>query len=136
MADLSAQAASIVRRARVGDQNAMALIKQVGKAAREGTSKRAMKAYALLQKYINKNPAEDRGGNGASSGGLFGFGGEIAALPAAPSAGLVVDETSAPVAQGASGPGASGRGLPSLPRGAFDRLSIENPDAMQRVILT
>jgi len=123
MADaLAEHAASIVRRARVGDQNAMALMRQVGKAAREGSSAKAKKAYALMQKYINRNPAEARGAPG--TGGLFGFGGDVAGLPPAPPAGIIEVSQEAPVSPAQK---------PSLPRGAFDR--IFDPDVFPVVVL-
>lgn len=119
---LADHAASIVRRARVGDQNAMALIRQVGKAAREGTSSRAKKAYALMQKYINKNPTEAR--PAPATGGLFGFGGEIPSLAPAPRAGIAKE--AAPVA-----PALPERRV--LPRGAFDR--IFDPESLPIVVI-
>jgi hypothetical protein len=122
--DLATQAASIVRRARVGDQNAMALIRQVGKAARDGTSTKAKKAYALIQKYINKNPTAIKA-NATNSGGLFGFGGDVHGLAPAPTAGLISDEPKAVKPQVDQ--------RKPLERGSLDRIS--DPDVVHAVIL-
>ena len=62
---IDATAQSLVRRARAGDQNAMALIFQVGKAARAGLNARAIAAAKALKRYIDANPviAPRGGGN-------------------------------------------------------------------------
>jgi hypothetical protein len=54
-ASIKEGAAQLVERARLGDQNAMALMKQVGENAKK-KQPRAMKAYAELMTYIKANP--------------------------------------------------------------------------------
>jgi hypothetical protein len=112
MPDLAAQSGSLVRRARAGDQNAMALIREIGIAARDGVSKKAKAVHALIMKYIERNPAPKL--EGPDKGGLFGFGGEAATgLPPAPQALVQVVGASSGARQGPK---------PELPRGAFDKL--------------
>lgn len=55
-------AGSLVRRARAGDQNAMGMIEEVGRAAREGSPK-AVVASGLIQRYIDQNPPSDMHGD-------------------------------------------------------------------------
>lgn len=56
--NMSQATASLVLRARAGDQNAMGMIAMVAKAAKKkGGSMRAKVAYRMLQKYIEKHPA-------------------------------------------------------------------------------
>ncbi len=49
-------AASLVRRSRVGDQNAMALIYRVGEEARKGNAK-AIEAAKAIEEFAKKNPS-------------------------------------------------------------------------------
>jgi hypothetical protein len=60
MADLALSTASaeLVTRARLGDQNARAMIVEVAKAAKAGI-KRAQAAFAALKDYIDRHPAKD-----------------------------------------------------------------------------
>jgi hypothetical protein len=121
MAALAYQAAALVRRARAGDQNAMALILEIGRAARAGANARAKAAYAMLKKYIDRNPAAP------TEGGLFGFGGDVPSVPAAPGGLLEVRSARGPVAA------APAVVKPPLPRGTFDR--IFDPDAFPVVVI-
>lgn len=66
-ANISDGAASLVERSRAGDQNAKALIAEIGVRAREGVP-RAKKAYGLIEEYIQKHPYKDT---------KAGFGAEI-----------------------------------------------------------
>lgn len=107
MGALDAQAGSIVRRARAGDQNAMALIREIGIAARKGAD-RARVAFRAILQYAQSNPAP------VATGGLFGFGGEApAGIPVAPQALLDTRHERAALPQ---------RSLPTLPRGSLDQL--------------
>ena len=58
-AELSSQAAAYVRRARAGDENAMAMLARIGQEARQGQNARASAAYAAIKEYIEKNPAQN-----------------------------------------------------------------------------
>ena len=94
-----------MRRARAGDQNAMALIREIGLAARKGAG-RARVAFQAIVAYIKEDPAP------AIGGGLFGFGGETpAGVPPAPQA-LLATRTKALTTPA----------LPPVPRGALDQL--------------
>ncbi len=57
--DIALHTASLVRRARAGDENAMGLITRVGQEARKGNNPRAQAAFAALKEFIDKNPAQD-----------------------------------------------------------------------------
>lgn len=54
-ASIKEGAAQLVERARLGDQNAMALMKQIGENAKK-KQPRALKAYTELMRYIKANP--------------------------------------------------------------------------------
>lgn len=54
-ASIKEGAAQLVERARLGDQNAMALMKQIGENAKR-KQPRALKAYTELMRYIKSNP--------------------------------------------------------------------------------
>ncbi len=54
-ASIKEGAAQLVERARLGDQNAMALMKQIGENAKK-KQPRALKAYSALMVYIKANP--------------------------------------------------------------------------------
>ncbi len=56
--ELATVAESLVRRARQGDQNAVALISEVRRCASSGVAK-AQESFAALQKYINENPMKE-----------------------------------------------------------------------------
>jgi hypothetical protein len=107
MSAVDAQAGSLVRRARAGDQNAMALLREIGLAARKGAD-RARVAFMAILKYAKQNPAPE------ASGGLFGFGGEApAGVPVAPQALLDTRHEHKTFSQAS---------LPPVPRGALDQL--------------
>lgn len=53
---LVSQSAAYVRRARAGDENAMAMIRRVGEEARKG-NQRAAQSFAIIKSYIEQNPA-------------------------------------------------------------------------------
>ncbi len=55
--EMGLAAKSLVERARHGDQNAMAVIREVGVNAKRG-SKRAKKAFQTISRYIERNPAD------------------------------------------------------------------------------
>ena len=55
MSDMASEAKSLVERARLGDQNAMALIAVVNKRAAAGVT-RAQLAKGMMQKYVEDNP--------------------------------------------------------------------------------
>jgi hypothetical protein len=122
-ADLATHSAALVRRARAGDQNAMALILQVGKAAREGANARAKAAYAMLKRFIDKHPiGPGKAGLGnPGKGGLFGFGGDVPDVPSAPPA-IVL-----------SSPTVTMPPRPPLPRGSLDK--IFDPDLFPLVVV-
>lgn len=114
---VSQHAAALVRRARAGDQNAMALIKKVGVMARSGSAK-AKEAYAAIQKFIKHNPIENSG-EAPNKGGPFGFGGSPSGIiPPAPLGYVQIagEESASP----------QERQLPPLPKGALQHLF--NPD--------
>jgi hypothetical protein len=50
-------AKDLVERARLGDQNAMAILEEMGKNARNGNAK-ARSAYSIVMEYIRRNPVE------------------------------------------------------------------------------
>lgn len=56
--ELSAAAESLVRRARLGDQNATAMIAMVREHANNGVAK-AKSAYAAIRQYIASNPSKN-----------------------------------------------------------------------------
>jgi hypothetical protein len=56
--ELSSQVASYVRRARAGDENAMAMLARVGEEARKGTNKKAQATFAMMKAFIERNPAK------------------------------------------------------------------------------
>ena len=129
---LDAHAAALVNRARVGDQNAMALIKKVGKIVRgevPGNSGKAKKAFASIQKFLAANPIVGNS-SAPNKGGQFGYGGTVSpTIPPAPQA-LMADS---------SFMGESNRErqqkqeLPALPKGAFDKLF--DPDRFQGIVI-
>jgi hypothetical protein len=131
---LDAHAAALVNRARVGDQNAAALIKKVGKIVRgevPGNSGKAKKAFASIQKFLAANPVIP--GTGApNKGGQFGYGGTVS--PTIPPAPQALMDTSF---SGDSGEGSRSRQqkqeLPTLPKGAFDKLF--DPDRFQGIVV-
>lgn len=89
----------------------MALLREIGIAARAGANRKAKAAYEFVMKFIEKNPAPPIA---ADKGGLFGFGGEASdRVPSAPSA--LVQSPDRP----RQGPGAP---KPNLPRGALSRI--------------
>ena len=96
-AELVQQSGALVRRARAGDQNALATILKVGEAARSG-GQRALQAFSYIKSYIDSNPAQE-----------FVLGAE---------APVVMDTPQAPLAKI---PDPELR-KPVLPRGIFDRL--------------
>jgi hypothetical protein len=115
------QAASLVRRSRAGDENAMAMLVKIGQAARQGSSPRAQSAFTAIKQYIERNPAQP-----------FTLGADTVAV------------ADAPLMPSASSPSTSralGRPLkvdpekkkPPLPRGIFDRLF--NPDDFALVVI-
>lgn len=53
------QSAALVRRARAGDENAMATLVRIGEEARKGTNARAQAAFAAVKRFIDQNPAKD-----------------------------------------------------------------------------
>lgn len=56
-ADLADRAATFVRRARAGDQNAAAMLRRIGEEARRGASERAVAAFRVAKEYIDRHPA-------------------------------------------------------------------------------
>lgn len=78
---LQQEAQALVRRARAGDQNAMALIQQIGVAARRGVSRKARAAYTAIKHYIDTHPVGK-----AKRFGIFAFGSEPAVIPELPAA--------------------------------------------------
>jgi len=60
LATLKAASASLVERARLGDQNAMAMLTRVKEEAAKGTP-RAKLAFRHLMEYIQKNPTRGHG---------------------------------------------------------------------------
>ena len=71
-------ARDLVRRARLGDQNAMAMIAAVAQNAETGDT-RARRAKQALEAYIRQHPADDRDGLNGSAG----FGNDRVAPPPA-----------------------------------------------------
>lgn len=65
-------AASLVERARYGDQNAMGMLAMIGESAKQG-SDRAKKAAELVQRYIERNPVKSAWFNGGSTAQNGGF---------------------------------------------------------------
>ncbi len=59
MTSLASTAASLVTRARAGDQNAAAMIRRVGEEARQGNNSKASAAYAAIERFIKKNAARE-----------------------------------------------------------------------------
>lgn len=57
-AEIVQQSGALVRRARAGDQNALATILKVGEAARAGGA-RAAAAFSAIKQYIESNPAKE-----------------------------------------------------------------------------
>ena len=127
---LDAHAAALVNRARVGDQNAMALIKKVGVVARSSDgSGKAKKAFASIKKFIDANPIVGNS-SAPNKGGQFGYGGTVSpTIPPAPQA-LMADSSF-------MGEGNRERQqkqeLPALPKGAFDKLF--DPDRFQGIVI-
>lgn len=106
-APITQQVPSLVRRARAGDENAMAVIARIGQEARKG-GERAKVAFVAVQKYIEGNPAQP-----------FQLGTEAA----------VVMETPKP-AEVKRDPELD---KPKLPRGIFEGLF--DPDSFALVVL-
>jgi hypothetical protein len=109
------QAASYVRRARAGDENAMAMLYRIGEEARKGNP-RVTAAFAACKEYIDRNPAQP-----------FVLGAEPPIVADSPkqaaSTALVVDPPKVnPELR-----------KPVLPRGIFDRLF--DPDYFAVVIV-
>jgi hypothetical protein len=132
--DLDAHAAALVNRARVGDQNAMALIKKVGVRARSGDSGKARKAFAAISRFIEKNPVMGVAGTPPNEGGQFGYGGTVSAtIPPAPQA--LVDTAFSGEGRERHGGAVMDRRqeLPPLPKGALDRLF--DPDSFQKIVI-
>jgi hypothetical protein len=128
MKDLDAHAAALVNRARVGDQNAMALIKKVGVVARNGNSGKAKKAFASIQRFLAANPVASSG-NAPNKGGQFGYGGSVSpTIPPAPQA--LMDASSF---SGERSREPQKQELPTLPKGAFDKLF--DPDHFQKIVI-
>ena len=85
----------------------MALLREIGIAARKGVDRARIAFKAILQ-YAESDPAK------VATGGLFGFGGEApAGIPIAPQALLDTRHER---------PAAAQRALPPVPRGALDQL--------------
>jgi hypothetical protein len=123
---LDAHAAALVNRARVGDQNAAALIKKVGVRAREGNSGKAKKAFAAIKKFLDANPVVG-GPSAPNQGGQFGYGGTVSpTIPPAPQALVEFSGESRRVAS-------ERPELPTLPKGAFDKLF--DPDRFQGIVI-
>ncbi len=119
MSDTLAQAAaSHVRRARAGDENAMAQLARIGQEARKGNNQRAIASFAAVKEYIDRNPAQP-----------FVLGAEAPIIVAAPKA---KKGAPAPVSTALALPDPELR-KPPLPRGIFDR--IFEPDYFALVIV-
>lgn len=128
--DLSVRAAALVNRARVGDQNAMALIKKVGVVARQGNSGKAKKAFNAIQKFINANPIVSSA-SAPNKGGQFGYGGTVS--PTIPPAPQALMDTRIVFSGEESKKTARREELPTLPKGAFDKLF--DPDSFQKIVI-
>ena len=129
MKTLDAHAAALVNRARVGDQNAMALIKKVGVRARQGDSGKAKKAFGAIQKFLAANPVISSG-DPPNKGGQFGYGGTVS--PTIPPAPQALMDTGAAFS-GERSRGSSRPEPPILPKGAFDKLF--DPDRFQGIVI-
>ncbi len=75
-------AQNLVTRARCGDQNAMAMISEVTRAAKSGKSERASRAFTLIRSYIQRNPILDGQGPCKLSAPEARIAGEIRKNPA------------------------------------------------------
>jgi hypothetical protein len=116
MSDLALQAATYVRRARAGDENAMAMLVRIGDEARKGSNQRAAQAFAAIKQYIDRNPPEP-----------FRLGTEAVVIADTPQsqADLV-----APVVRKKPDPELR---KPPLPRGLFDKLF--DPESFALVVV-
>jgi hypothetical protein len=106
------ESASLVRRARAGDQIAMALLWKVGQRARKGHA-RAQQAFAAVQQYIRENPTKPKTFAKRSSlitavSGIFGDNSEVASNP-------IPEKTVNPEFD-----------KPVIPHGALDRIFDED----------
>lgn len=110
---LAVQAASYVRRARAGDENAMAMLARIGEESRKG-NKRASAAFAAMKDYIDRHPAQP-----------FTLGAEAAVIADTPQTSSA--DSGSGYSQAITAPARpSSRDLekrkPPLPRGIFDKL--------------
>lgn len=118
-ADIVAHTSSLVRRARAGDENAMALITRVGEEARKGNA-RAKQASVAIAEFIDKNPAKD-----------FTLGGEPVIMDP-PSEKAIV--AAVPTPEDIKVRRESGEAKkPPIPRGLFDR--IFDPEYFALIII-
>lgn len=108
--DIAMHAASLVRRARAGDENAMALITRVGEEARKGSNPRARASFAALKDFIDRNPAQP-----------FVLGTEQVAIMDPPNSKAIQKSVPAPEEIAVKRESGEAR-KPPVPRGLFDRL--------------
>lgn len=105
---LATQAASYVRRARAGDENAMAMLARIGDESRRG-NKRAAAAFVAMKDYIDRNPAQP-----------FTLGAESAIIVDTPAS--LVRQSAEVLALPPPAKVDREKSKPTLPRGIFDKL--------------
>jgi hypothetical protein len=111
---LATQAASYVRRARAGDENAMGMLARIGEEARKG-NRRASAAFAVAKDFIDRNPAVP-----------FQLGGEPALI--ADKGGSIAENAIAPIKKVDYE-----LRKPPMPRGVLDKLF--DPEYLALVIV-